>query len=579
MKGLSIAQKLWVAVIVIVIAFAAVVAGAGWRSAQSSKAANALNDEMMMRVKTATRWMGLTETNAARTMAIALSDEATVAKAFKDAMADTSAQITQMQKRIEGLQLSDADRAAMARVADARKQMMAQRGEVNKLKAAGDLEKAAQAVHASYEPASDAYLKALADFVQLQEATAEQSRQAAAGASMDTVKLAALAVAILLLGIIVGAYYLIRNIRQPLAQANGMAGRIAKGDLAMRAQDLTRGDELGDLMRSLEAMRESLAGMVQQVRQSSDSIAVASAQIASGNQDLSARTESASSSLQETAAAMEEFTSTIQQSESTARQASQLASSASAIAKQGGTAVTEVISTMGEIQTSSNKIADIIGVIDGIAFQTNILALNAAVEAARAGEQGRGFAVVASEVRALAGRSAQAAKEIKELISSSVERVEEGSRQVQGAGETMQEVVQSVQRVADMIGEITAASAQQSAGVSEVNQAVGQLDQATQQNAALVEESAAAAQSLNEQAQHLTQVVGAFRTDGAAPPAPRAAAPRPAPARPEAAKAVAGKPVAAAAPRIARRPAPAKLAAPAPKAPKSTESEGDWESF
>ncbi|OJU87053.1 MAG: methyl-accepting chemotaxis protein [Burkholderiales bacterium 66-5] len=567
MKGLSIAQKLWVAVAIIVIAFVAVVAGAGWRSAQTSAAANALNDEMMMRVKTATRWMGLTETNAARTLAVALSTEAPVAHVFKEAMTATSAQITERQKRLEGLNLSDADRAAMQRVAEARKSMLAMRAQGAKLKEAGDSDKAVQFVLQSYVPASDAYLKALGDFVQLQETTADQSRQAAAEASMETVKLAAVAVAILLFGIIVGAYYLIRNIRQPLDQANGMAGRIAKGDLAMRAQDLTRGDEFGVLMRSLEAMRESLAGMVQQVRQSSDSIAVASAQIATGNQDLSARTESASSSLQQTAAAMEEFTSTIQQSESTARQASQLASSASAVALQGGTAVTEVISTMGEIQTSSRKIADIIGVIDGIAFQTNILALNAAVEAARAGEQGRGFAVVASEVRALAGRSAQAAKEIKELISSSVERVEEGSRQVQGAGETMQEVVQSVQRVADMIGEITAASAQQSAGVSEVNQAVGQLDQATQQNAALVEESAAAAQSLNEQAQHLTQVVGAFRTDGA-PSAPRAAAPRPVPARP----------AAAAAPQVARKPAPARLAAPARKAA-ATASEGDWESF
>ena len=413
MKGLSIAQKLWVAVAIIVIAFVAVVAGAGWRSAQTSAVANAVNDEMMMRVKTATRWMGLTETNAARTLAVALSTEAPVANVFKEAMAATSAQITERQKRLEGLNLSDADRAAMQRVAEARKNMLAMRAAGAKLKEAGDNDKAMQFVLQSYVPASDAYLKALGDFVQLQETTADQSRRAAAAASMETVKLAAVAVAILLLGSIVGAYYLIRNIRQPLDQANGMAGRIAKGDLTMRAQDLTRGDELGVLMRSLEAMRGSLAGMVQQVRESSDSIAVASAQIAAGNQDLSARTESASSSLQETAAAMEEFTSTIQQSESTARQASQLASSASAVAQQGGTAVTEVISTMGDIQTSSRKIADIIGVIDGIAFQTNILALNAAVEAARAGEQGRGFAVVASEVRALAGRSAQAAKETR----------------------------------------------------------------------------------------------------------------------------------------------------------------------
>jgi methyl-accepting chemotaxis protein len=270
---------------------------------------------------------------------------------------------------------------------------------------------------------------------------------------------------------------------------------------------------------------------------------------------------------------MEEFTSTIQQSAGSASTASQLAGSASEVARRGGTVVTEVVSTMDDIQQSSRKIADIIGVIDGIAFQTNILALNAAVEAARAGEQGRGFAVVAGEVRSLAQRSADAAKEIKGLIGTSVERVESGSRLVHDAGATMAEIVQSVQRVVDMIGEITAASAEQSAGISQVNQAVGQLDQMTQQNAALVEQSAAAAQSLREQADHLAHVVSAFRTDGSAALPARTPAPAARPVAAPQAKPVAAAPRVAAA-GTARAAPPKALAAPATPA-----GDGDWESF
>ena len=308
----------------------------------------------------------------------------------------------------------------------------------------------------------------------------------------------------------VGAAALIRSIQQPLAQANALAAQIASGDLSAHAQ-VSRGDEFGELLRALYAMSHSLGRMVQQVRQSTDSIATASSQIASGNHDLSARTEQTASNLQQTAAAMEEFSSTISQSAHSAQQASTLAAGASGVARRGGEVVGQVVSTMEEINHSSQKIADIIGVIDSIAFQTNILALNAAVEAARAGEQGRGFAVVASEVRSLAGRSAQAAKEIKDLITASVERVGVGQRLVQDAGTTMHDIVQSVQRVTDMIGEITSASTEQSTGVAQVTQAVGNLDQMTQQNAALVEESAAAAQSLHEQADQLAQVVAAFK--------------------------------------------------------------------
>jgi methyl-accepting chemotaxis protein len=307
-----------------------------------------------------------------------------------------------------------------------------------------------------------------------------------------------------------------RTVSQPLAQLTSAVTTVAQGDLSQTFES-SRSDELGRLVREVETMRQRFLGMMRELRSATDSINTASVEIASGNQDLSARTEQAASNLQETAASMEQLTSTVRQSADAARQANQLAASAAEIAVRGGQVVGQVVTTMDEINHSSKKISDIIGVIDGIAFQTNILALNAAVEAARAGEQGRGFAVVAGEVRNLAQRSAQAAKEIKGLIGASVDKVETGSRLVADAGQTMSEIVGSVQRVSDIIGEITAAAGEQSDGIGQVNVAVTQLDQMTQQNAALVEESAAAAESLKDQAKRLTQVVQIFRLDGSAP--------------------------------------------------------------
>ena len=291
--------------------------------------------------------------------------------------------------------------------------------------------------------------------------------------------------------------------------AAGIASGIAAGDLTMEVQ--TRPDDKTSLLFAMQSMRDSLAQVVGQVRQGTDSMATATGQIAAGNQDLSSRTEQQASSLEETAASMEELTSTVKQNADNARQANQLALSASEVAVRGGSVVAQVVDTMDAINGSSRKIVDIIGVIDSIAFQTNILALNAAVEAARAGEQGRGFAVVASEVRTLAQRSAAAAKEIKGLIDDSVNKVKQGSLQVGEAGKTMDEIVSSVRRVTDIMGEIAAASQEQTSGIEQVNQAVAQMDQVTQQNAALVEQAAAAADALQGQASHLSQVVSVFK--------------------------------------------------------------------
>ena len=301
-----------------------------------------------------------------------------------------------------------------------------------------------------------------------------------------------------------------RSITRPIDEAMCVADAVSRGDLSS-AVDVRGSDEIAHLLQALDRMRASLAHIVGQVRQSSDSIATGSAQIATGNADLSQRTEEQASNLQQTAASMEELTSTVKQNSDTARQANQLASSASQAATQGGVVVSQVVGTMEEITASSRKIADIISVIDGIAFQTNILALNAAVEAARAGEQGRGFAVVAGEVRNLAQRSAEAAKEIKGLIGQSVSKVEAGSKLVDDAGKSMADIVVQVKRVNDLIAEISSASIEQSSGISQVGDAVAQLDQVTQQNAALVEQSAAAADSLKQQAANLAEVVSVFK--------------------------------------------------------------------
>ncbi len=312
------------------------------------------------------------------------------------------------------------------------------------------------------------------------------------------------------------AYWIARVVARPLQEAVKVAKTVASGDLTSDIQVKTR-DETGELLQALKEMNASLLSVVSEVRTGTDLIATASTEIANGNMDLSSRTESQAGSLEETASSMEELTSTVKHNSDNARQANQLSHSASAVAQKGGSVVSQVVDTMGSINESSKKIVDIIAVIDGIAFQTNILALNAAVEAARAGEQGRGFAVVASEVRNLAQRSASAAKEIKTLINDSVEKVGLGTRLVDEAGITMKEVVDSVKRVSDIISEITAAGAEQSSGIDQINTAIIQMDPVTQQNAALVEEAAAAAGALQEQAANLSRVVAVFKLHNVQP--------------------------------------------------------------
>ncbi len=422
---------------------------------------------------------------------------------------------------------------------------------------------------------------------ELKDKLSKAESETSAAASKDAAKATRWALVVMVIGAalgMAGGIWLSRQIVLPLARAVELADKVAHGQLNNNI-DIRGKDEIAALLQSLKDMQGSLAKLVTNVRQGSEGVATASAEIAQGNNDLSARTEQQASALEETAASMEELGSTVRQNADSARQANQLAQSASSVAVQGGVVVDQVVETMKGINESSRKIADIISVIDGIAFQTNILALNAAVEAARAGEQGRGFAVVASEVRSLAGRSAEAAKEIKSLIGASVERVEHGSALVDQAGSTMKEVVDSIKRVTDIMGEISAASGEQSAGVQQVGEAVSQMDQATQQNAALVEQMAAAASSLKSQAQELVQVVAAFKIDEGTV---TAMAPRPAqaPSRPVSApQRVAPK----AAPKLATAGKPATTKTPATALPKPVVTartkptpaggDDDWETF
>jgi methyl-accepting chemotaxis protein len=596
MKFLSISKRLWLPNLIVAAVILVLAAAIGLRTRQQVEAVQTAQLAQLQTIEAATQWAGLTETNATRTM---MSADAQLSSKLKGDMDDTSARISELQKAIEARITQPEERAGLDRVAEARKAYLDLRNQV--LAQRGDGAVPEDQVQAVRRRLND-YVKAQRDFVAQQHAQATQQSVATAEQRMATVYIVIGVMALLGALMLVSTALSVRAIIAPLHAARSAIDRIAGGDLTGQV-DTSRGDEIGELMRGLERMTASLRQLVTEVRSGAASMQIASAEIASGNADLSSRTEQTASSLQATAGSMSQLTVTVQQSADAAAQANQLASSAADTAERGGEVVSQVVTNMENIAASSRKIGDIIGVIDGIAFQTNILALNAAVEAARAGEQGRGFAVVAGEVRALAQRSAGAAREIKSLIGASMDTVEQGSRLVQDAGVTMTDLVASVRRVTDIIGEISASAREQNEGIRQVNHAVTRLDEMTQQNAALVEESAAAADSMREQAQRLNQLVLKFEvgthegigvairaaatpvTRPATPPAPVAAITAVAPAAPSRPPALhrpaaAPKPAAAAAPTPSTvSPAGPPATTPVSSALASAAAGDDWETF
>jgi methyl-accepting chemotaxis protein len=453
------------------------------------------------------------------------ADDPQDSKLVDDQLIAKSADITKVKEKLAGMVRGEEGKRIIGQIADARAGYLDVRKHVFALRDGGQsLQQVSALVESKMKPALAAYDARVAELAARQTRLFDQARDRVdqTVASSRTI-LGAVGGAALVAGALL-AYFLSRSITDPLRAAVKVARTVAAGDLSHKIEVHSR-DETGQLMEALQSMNDNLNRIVARVRANTDTIATASAEIAAGNLDLSARTEQQAGALEETASSMEELTSTVQHNADNARQGNQLAASASEIAVKGGSAVSQVVATMNAINESAHRIEDIIAVIDGIAFQTNILALNAAVEAARAGEQGRGFAVVAAEVRSLAQRSAAAAKEIKTLIDDSVEKVEAGSRLVNEAGATIQEVVGSVQRVTGIMSEIASASMEQSDGIEQVNQAIGQMDRVTQQNAALVEEAAAATASMREQAASLAEAVSIFKIDGRAVPAVATPAP------------------------------------------------------
>ena len=548
---------------VLILAMTVLIATVGvWRLNEVATSTRAMMAEPLTKERLITDWYGLNFASIRRTAAIVKSSDPALGPYFKEDSAASVKKAAELLKQIEPLVAGDKEKALFAKILEQRKVYSASRDGAVKAKADGDVEGAAKILDSAFTPAAKVYQDLLQELVTMQrESIDATAKQIDASAVHDTTVISLLTVFAVAFGVLC-SWLLTTGITRPLRQALALAETVAAGDLTQTVATTAK-DETGALLTALGNMNNNLVGIVSQVRSGTDSIATASSEIAAGNLDLSSRTEQQAGSLEETASSMEELTSTVKQNADNARQANQLAITAAGIASRGGSVVAEVVATMGSINESSRKIVDIISVIDGIAFQTNILALNAAVEAARAGEQGRGFAVVAGEVRNLAQRSAAAAKEIKGLIDDSVSKVGAGAKLVDQAGATMDEVVSSVKRVTDIIGEISSASQEQTHGIGQVNQAITQMDQVTQQNAALVEEAAAAAGSLQEQAHGLAQVVSVFKLREQPGllrrPAPQQAVARPAPP-----------------PRVAARSIAVKAKPPAPaKAPAGD----DWEEF
>ncbi|KQM70071.1 methyl-accepting chemotaxis protein [Xylophilus sp. Leaf220] len=491
----------------------ALAAGIGiWRLTQLQGLADDLGGDSAERALLARELHAIVVISASRAETLLEIDNPAYAKRIDADRKLTSARSEQVRKRLDELTGDEASNKLFAAIDTAGNRFRSVRDGLVKRRQAGET-LPADAVATQLRPAADAYAASVNDLAELQRQRVVEARSVAHhSAQTGTVLL----VAGSLLGLAIsvfGAWLLARSILQPLSHASGLAGRIAQGDLTSSLPPARPGsrDEVQALLVDLGGMQSRLVGLVTDLRGASAAVAGASAEIATGNNDLAARTEQTASNLEEVAASMEQLLATVRQTADAARQANALAGSAGGVADSGREAVARMVATMEGIAGSSRRISDITGVIDSIAFQTNILALNAAVEAARAGEQGRGFAVVASEVRSLAQRSATAAREIGGLIAESVRQVEDGTRQAQSAGATMGEIVDSVGRVTAIIGEISVATGEQSTGLGQVSEAVTQLDQMTQQNAALVEESSAAAEGLKAQAQHLADLVGTFR--------------------------------------------------------------------
>ncbi|WP_228895496.1 methyl-accepting chemotaxis protein [Pseudoduganella aquatica] len=551
-----------------------------YRLQGSADATRAMMEVPLAKERLISEWYRIVYAGIRRTTAIAKSSDTSLAPFFAQDIAASTKRAQDLIKQIEAL-ATDEDKKLMAELVVFRKSYVDSRDGINKAKSAGNMEEAAKLLENVYQPAAKGYEAMLQKMLEHQNKQIDDAARDIDAVTAQSRNLQLVLAALTAVFSVAFAWWLSTGITRPMRQAVDLARRVADGDLTGEpgggnAQGSGHAkDETGQLLLALEDMHHGLVRIVSQVRTGTDAITAASGEIASGNLDLSSRTEQQASSLEETASSMEELTSTVRQNADNAREANQMAMAASDVARKGGEAVSDVVGTMQSIDESSRKIVDIIGVIDGIAFQTNILALNAAVEAARAGEQGRGFAVVASEVRNLAQRSAAAARDIKTLIGDSVDKVGAGTRQVAQAGATMQEVVASIERVTVIMGDITHASQEQSAGIDQVNGAITEMDNATQQNAALVEQAAAAAQSMQDQASELALAVSVFKLDGMAHGAAPASAARKPAARPVVK--AAAKPAAKPAAQLVR-PAPAAKAGPARK-PAPAAAGDDWEEF
>jgi methyl-accepting chemotaxis protein len=573
-KNIKIGPRLGIGFILI-LAMTVFVAIVGiWRLNAVAASTHAMMDRPLTKERLLTELDGLIFGAVRRTQAVIKSSDPSLGAYFKEDAAVTAARAIEVTKLLEPMIQGAGEKLIYEKIMVQRKVFGVARDGALKARAAGDNEQALKILDEAFTPQAKVYQDMLHEMLLLERSDIDATARAIdATASQSTMLITILTACAVALGLVF-SWLLTIGITRPIRQAVELAETVAGGDLT-RTIEATSNDETGALLRALANMNNSLVGIVTEVRTGTDSITTASSEISAGNHDLSARTEQQASSLEETAASMEELTSTVKQNADNARQANGLANTASDVAIQGGAVVGQVIVTMGSINESSRKIVDIIGVIDGIAFQTNILALNAAVEAARAGEQGRGFAVVASEVRTLAQRSAAAAKEIKTLIGNSVDQVDAGAKLVDQAGATMEQVVASIRRVTDIMGEITIASAEQTQGIEQVNQAIAEMDQVTQQNAALVEESAAAAESMQQQAGRLAEVVTVFKlAGGSAAQAPARAEPllRPAPAPVRAARV-------APATRAIAAPQPKRAAPAQPKRAAHAGGSDEWEEF